>query len=45
MLLDETAYRSTFIQLLILPVDQLEDVSPFRLLIDDQPFVRVFELR
>jgi dolichyl-diphosphooligosaccharide--protein glycosyltransferase len=45
MLLDETAYRSTFIQLLILPADQLEDVSPFRLLIDDQPFVRVFELR
>ena len=45
MLLDETAYRSTFIQLLILPADQLEDMSPFRLLIDDQPFVRVFELR
>jgi dolichyl-diphosphooligosaccharide--protein glycosyltransferase len=45
MLLDETAYRSTFIQLLILPVDQLEDVSSFTLLIDDQPFVRVFELR
>ena len=45
MLLDETAYRSTFIQLLILPADQLEDGSPFRLLIDDQPFVRVFELR
>jgi dolichyl-diphosphooligosaccharide--protein glycosyltransferase len=45
MLLDETAYRSTFIQLLILPADHLEDVSLFRLLIDDQPFVRVFELR
>ena len=45
MLLDETAYRSTFIQLLISPVGQLEDDSPFRLLIDDQPFVRVFELR
>ena len=45
MLLDETAYRSTFIQLLILPADQLENVSPFRLLIDDQPLVRVFELR
>jgi hypothetical protein len=45
MLLDETAYRSTFIQLLILPADQLEDASPFTLLIDDQPFVRVFELR
>lgn len=45
MLLDETAYRSTFIQLLISPVDQLEDGSPFRLLIDDPPFVKVFELR
>jgi dolichyl-diphosphooligosaccharide--protein glycosyltransferase len=45
VLLDETAYRSTFIQLLILPADQLDDVSAFKLLIDDQPFVRVFELR
>ena len=45
MLLDEAAYRSTFIQLLITPADQLEHVSAFRLLIDDQPFVRVYELR
>ena len=44
-LLDETAYRSTFTQLLILPSEQLDELSPFKLLIDDQPFVRVFELR
>ncbi len=43
MLLDEAAYRSAFIQLLLLP--ELEAASPFRLLIDNPPYVRVFELR
>lgn len=43
-LLDETAYRSTLTQLLILPADELGEQAAFRLLIDDQPFVRVFEL-
>ena len=45
MLLDEAAYRSAFIQLLLLPVDDLEAASQFRLLIEDYPSVRIFELR
>ena len=44
MLLDEAAYRSAFIQLLLLPVDELEAASPFHLVIEDFPYVRVFEL-
>jgi hypothetical protein len=45
LLLDESAYRSTLVQFLILPVDRLGDALPFKLLIDEQPFVRVFELK
>jgi hypothetical protein len=45
LLLDEGAYRSTFIQFLILPADRLGDAIPFKLLIDEQPFVRMFELK
>lgn len=43
-LLDERAYRSTFVQLLIRPVDQPGDSTPFLLLVDHYPFARVFEL-
>lgn len=43
--LDDSAYHSAFIQLLLLPADQLDKASPFHLLIDNQPFVRIFELR
>jgi dolichyl-diphosphooligosaccharide--protein glycosyltransferase len=44
-LLDERAYRSAFVQLLIMPADQLKDSNHFQLLIDRYPSVRVFELR
>jgi hypothetical protein len=45
LLLDERAYRSVFIQFLILPVERLGKALPFKLLIDEQPFIRVFALK
>jgi len=45
MLLDQTAYQSTFVRLLITPAEQLEDLPGFKLVIDRQPGVRVYALR
>jgi hypothetical protein len=45
MLLDERAYRSTFIQLLIRPEEELSGVTDFELVLNAQPAVRVFALR
>ena len=43
-LLDERAYRSNFTQLLITPVDLLDEDSEFVLLVDETPNARVYAL-
>jgi hypothetical protein len=45
MLLDERAYRSTFTQLLIQPVDDSGGLNSFELILDEASGVRIFMLR
>jgi hypothetical protein len=44
VLLDETAYRSTLVQLLIMPAEAVESVPEFDLLVDRLPSARIFGL-
>jgi len=44
-LLDDTAYRSTLVRLLLEPEDSLTASGDFELLVDGSPDVRVFRLR
>ena len=45
MLLDQAAYESTLVRLLITQADQLEEVPGFELVIERAPGVRIFALR
>lgn len=44
-LLDDRAYRSNLVQLMLLPPSSFASSGPFRLLIDNNPHARVFQLR